>query len=164
MAHEQQWRRLERILLDAVHEQREHIAVGGMREPLARLVEREPRNLAHLTQIDRVNGAEGLAAVPVVVVADLRGHPVQHMLGRVLAVSAARVTRFLALGGERVLHFAQERAERDGEAGFLADFAHRRVPVRFVDFQFAFRPAPVIVFRAVHEAHLHVVRAQRSHH
>ncbi len=82
-------------------------------------------------------------------------HPIQRVLGVDGAI--ARMAGFLAFVRQRIFDFAQVRAERHGDARFLADLTHRGMPVRFVLFQFALRPAPVVVFRTVHHAHLHAV-------
>ena len=44
-----------------------------------------------------------------------------------------------------------------GQARFLADLAHGGMPVRFVRVDLAFRPAPVVVFRAMHDAQFDAV-------
>ena len=78
-------------------------------------------------------------------------------VGAAVAVGLrAGVALFAAFVGERVFDLAQERAERHMAAGLLADFTHGRMAAGLVEFQFAFRPAPIVVFGPVHHAHFDV--------
>ena len=64
---------------------------------------------------------------------------------------------FAAFFGQRVLDVAQIGTELHGQARFLADLAYGGMPVRFVWVDLAFRPAPVVVFRAMHDAQFDAV-------
>ena len=132
-----------------------------MGELFARLGDREPTHVADLAHIGAAHGTERSGHAVCLRVTDHRGHPIGHMLGLGVVTAAAVALRagvafFAAFVGERVFDLTQERAERHMAAGLLADFAHGRVAVGFVEFQFSFRPAPIVVFGAVHHAHFDV--------
>ena len=126
-----------------------------MRQDLARLAQRDPDDVVDLAHVRAMHRAERVQQMLGVVGGNRLRHPIQRMLGVGRAI--ARMAGFLAFLGKRVFDFAQIRSERHGFARLLADFAHGRMPMRFVGLKLAFRPAPIVVFRTMHDAYFDAV-------
>ena len=135
-----------------------------MAELLAGLGRRQPQNFVDFADVRPMHRAKRMGTPQVVDGADRRGHPELDMLG--IRRPILGMALFAAFFGQRVLDVAQIGAKFHGQARFLADLAYGGMPVRFVRVDLAFRPAPVVVFRAMHDAQFdaveYVVRRGRA--
>ena len=126
-----------------------------MAELLAGLGRRQPQNFVDFADVRPMHRAKRMGTPQVVDGADRRGHPELDMLG--IRRPILGMALFAAFFGQRVLDVAQIGAKFHGQARFLADLAYGGMPVRFVRVDLAFRPAPVVVFRAMHDAQFDAV-------
>lgn len=157
--HDQDVLRLGGAFLQAVDEQGEDVLVGGMRKDLARFDDRHPDDVVDFADIGPVHGAERVDEMLGVGGGYRLRHPVENVLGVERPVRGT--AGFAALLAQRVLDLAEVRAELHAEPGLLADLAHGRMTVGFVELELAFRPAPIVVFRPVDDADLDAIEDVR---
>ncbi len=155
MAYDQQILRGRATLLHAVHEHCQRVLIGRMRQYFARLTHGNPDDIVDLAHVRAVHRAERVQQMFGVVGGNRLRHPIQRVLGVGRAI--VRMPGLLALFGQRVFDFAQIRSEFDRRPRLFADFTHRRMPMRLVLLELAFRPAPIVILRTVHDTYFNAV-------
>ena len=131
-----------------------------MGEHTPRALHAHPHDAVDLAHVSAMHGAERVGPPHGVLGVDRPCHPEENVLrvdGSILGTAG-----FLAFLGKRVFDFAEERSERDRHSGLFADLAYRRMAVGLVELQLAFRPAPIVVFWPVHDAHFKRIEVGQS--